>query len=113
MKKVATKQATPVNLGTKRTCKKCQAKFYDFNKEEVNCPKCGHTMTQGDFLSAIPPKTESRKKSSEKITTEGLMQSDESEGAAVDPFESEEDLSGDAEGVVEDIQVEDEDENDF
>lgn len=113
MKKAATKSANPVNLGNKRACKKCQAKFYDFNKEEINCPKCGHSMTQGDFASSIPAKSESRKKSSEKVTTEGLMQSDEADSPAADPFDSEEDLAEDAEEVVEDIAVDDEDENDF
>jgi uncharacterized protein (TIGR02300 family) len=29
------------NLGKKHTCFKCETKFYDFNKPEVSCPKCG------------------------------------------------------------------------
>ena len=29
------------NLGRKHTCFKCDTKFYDFNKPEVLCPKCG------------------------------------------------------------------------
>ncbi len=29
-----------VNLGTKRYCSHCHAKFYDFAKPEVVCPKC-------------------------------------------------------------------------
>jgi uncharacterized protein (TIGR02300 family) len=112
MKKAATKTSGPVNLGNKRTCKKCQAKFYDFNKEELSCPKCGHSMNQQDFTTTIPLKSEPRKKSIEKVTTEGLMQSDDSEGPATDPFESEDDLSEESEDVVEDIEVE-EDENDY
>jgi uncharacterized protein (TIGR02300 family) len=113
MKKAATKTSGSVDLGNKRTCKKCQAKFYDFNKEEVSCPKCGHVMTQQDFLTHIPLKSEPRKKSVEKVTTEGLMQSDDAEGPAADPFDNEEDLSEDSEEVVEDIEVDDEDENDY
>jgi len=27
--------------GKKRTCPKCDAKFYDLNKDPVVCPKCG------------------------------------------------------------------------
>ena len=30
-------------LGTKRTCPACTAKFYDFGKQELSCPKCSHT----------------------------------------------------------------------
>ncbi len=113
MKKAVAKSTDSVSLGNKRTCKKCQAKFYDFNKEEVACPKCKYGMTQKDFLSTVPLKTESRKKSIEKITTEGLMQSDDSEAPSADPFESDDDLSEDAEETVEEIEVSNEDEHDY
>jgi uncharacterized protein (TIGR02300 family) len=113
MKKGAAKSEGPVSLGNKRACKKCQTKFYDFNKEDISCPKCGHTMAQSDFVSSIPAKSETRKKSIEKVTTEGLMQSDDNDTPAADPFESEEDLSEDAEDVVEDIAVDNDEENDY
>ncbi|MBC7101759.1 MAG: TIGR02300 family protein, partial [Parvibaculum sp.] len=29
-------------LGTKRDCPSCGAKFYDLNKNPVVCPKCKH-----------------------------------------------------------------------
>lgn len=29
------------NLGTKRVCVSCGARFYDLNKSPVVCPKCG------------------------------------------------------------------------
>src|SRR5215813_14391635 len=28
-------------LGTKRLCASCGAKFYDLNKDPITCPKCG------------------------------------------------------------------------
>jgi uncharacterized protein (TIGR02300 family) len=37
-------------LGTKRLCANCSAKFYDLNKDPIVCPKC-HTVLQ---LSAAP-----------------------------------------------------------
>jgi uncharacterized protein (TIGR02300 family) len=33
-------------LGTKRHCQHCGAKFFDLNKEPILCPKCG-TVFQG------------------------------------------------------------------
>ncbi len=30
------------DLGTKRVCSDCGAKFYDLNKNPTVCPKCGH-----------------------------------------------------------------------
>jgi len=32
-------------LGTKRDCPDCGAKFYDLNREPLVCPKCGYTFT--------------------------------------------------------------------
>jgi uncharacterized protein (TIGR02300 family) len=35
-----------VELGTKRQCQNCGAKFFDLNKDPIICPKCG-TIFQG------------------------------------------------------------------
>jgi len=32
---------TKPELGTKRACASCGAKFYDLNKTPITCPKCG------------------------------------------------------------------------
>ncbi len=34
-----------VTLGTKHTCKDCGTRFYDLQKPEAICPKCGCDMT--------------------------------------------------------------------
>jgi hypothetical protein len=70
-------------------------------------------MSQQDFMSTLPTKSESRKKSSEKIMTEGLMQAEDSDTSPAEPFEDSEDLAEDADEVVEDLAVNDEDENDY
>lgn len=31
-------------LGTKRTCPSCGAKFYDLHKNPIECPKCEHSF---------------------------------------------------------------------
>ncbi len=39
---------TSPNLGTKRICPKCDAKFYDFGAvDPIKCPKCSHTWKDG------------------------------------------------------------------
>ena len=35
-----------IELGTKRQCQNCSAKFFDLNKDPIVCPKCG-TIFQG------------------------------------------------------------------
>ncbi len=37
--------------GTKQLCPECGAKFYDFKKDPIHCPKCDHEWPQ-----AAPPK---------------------------------------------------------
>ena len=32
------------DLGKKRSCTECQARFYDFGKAEPTCPKCGTVL---------------------------------------------------------------------
>ncbi len=46
-------------LGTKRTCPSCAARFYDLLKEPITCPKCGTSFiaqailpSKGDFPGA-------------------------------------------------------------
>jgi len=29
------------SLGTKRTCQACGSKYYDFDKDKIDCPSCG------------------------------------------------------------------------
>ena len=37
--------------GTRRSCLKCQALFYDMKKSQISCPKCGKSYTPKDFMS--------------------------------------------------------------
>ena len=37
------------SLGTKQTCPKCEAKFYDLGALDVCCPKCGYVFVAADF----------------------------------------------------------------
>jgi uncharacterized protein (TIGR02300 family) len=48
-------------LGTKRTCPSCAARFYDLMKDPITCPKCGTSFisqailpSKGDFPGAAP-----------------------------------------------------------
>jgi uncharacterized protein (TIGR02300 family) len=39
-------------LGTKRLCGECGAKFYDLNKDPITCPKCGSVFE----VAAVAPR---------------------------------------------------------
>ena len=58
LRPAAEKLAKP-ELGTKRQCQNCGAKFFDLNKDPIVCPKCG-TVFQGAarVRAAAKPKEE-------------------------------------------------------
>lgn len=48
-------------LGTKRTCPNCAARFYDLLKDPITCPKCGTSFiaqpilpSKTDYPGAVP-----------------------------------------------------------
>lgn len=50
---------TSGNLGSKRVCPKCDAKFYDFGVvNPIKCPKCSHAWSEGGKKKAAAPKKE-------------------------------------------------------
>lgn len=51
-----------IELGTKRTCPSCAARFYDLLRNPIVCPKCGTTFvaaailpSKGDYPGAAAP----------------------------------------------------------
>ena len=49
------------NLGSKRVCPKCDAKFYDFGQvNPIKCPKCGKTWSDGAKKKAAPAKKDAK-----------------------------------------------------
>ena len=48
-------------LGLKRVCMHCGAKFYDLNRDPAVCPKCGTPM-QASAVTRVPPPVAARAK---------------------------------------------------
>ena len=44
-------------LGTKRLCANCAAKFYDLNKDPIVCPKCHTVMELATVATRARPET--------------------------------------------------------
>jgi uncharacterized protein (TIGR02300 family) len=49
---------TKPELGVKRDCPECRARFYDLNKEPAHCPKCGHEFIPEALLKPRRPRRE-------------------------------------------------------
>jgi uncharacterized protein (TIGR02300 family) len=63
-------------LGTKRTCPSCAARFYDLLKNPIVCPKCGVSFiaaailpSKGDFPSAPVPQPKPREIVTDDVET--------------------------------------------
>ncbi|MGO4386643.1 TIGR02300 family protein [Microvirga sp. 2YAF29] len=93
-------------LGLKRQCMSCGAKFYDLNRDPAVCPKCG-TVFQAMALSRVPAPAIARAKVEDEDTeleTNGpeMVSLDE-----VEAGENEKDVS-----VDDDIEVVDDSDDD-
>jgi hypothetical protein len=110
------------NLGSKRVCPKCDAKFYDFGvTTPIKCPKCRHTWTDGAKKKAAAPKKEAKPapKPIRKIAREDddLLEiagdlPDVEDGDAIEELEPMEDDSVELTSLEEVEEHEEEDESD-
>ncbi|MGB7973155.1 MAG: TIGR02300 family protein [Roseiarcus sp.] len=91
-------------LGNKRQCQNCGAKFFDLNKDPIVCPKCG-TVFQGAPRARAAAKAEEEEEDAEVVTPAGV------EVVSLDEVEASEEKAA-AEPVVDDIDVEDDAEDD-
>ena len=94
-------------LGTKRLCSNCSAKFYDLNRDPIVCPRCSTVFvplvaTRGrSEVSTVPAAAEEEVALPEAAEAEFVSLEDadkETEGGA----------AAAAEGVEEDVEVDDE-----
>ena len=78
---------TKVELGTKRLCPNCGARYYDLNRSPIICPRCG---TQFEVIGARPrpqtvskaPKPAVQEEAEEEATVEVVSLEEADEEAA-------------------------------
>mgnify|MGYP001553583038 CR=1 FL=1 len=84
-------------LGAKRQCQACAAKFFDLNRDPIICPKCG-TVFQGATMRAERTTAKDEENEDEPASAAGV------EIVSLDEVEAAEEKSADP--VVDDIDVE-------
>ena len=89
-------------LGVKRQCQNCGAKFFDLNREPIVCPKCG-TVFQG-----APIARAQRAEAKEEETDEAPAPADAELVSLEDAESSEEKVTAAAD---DDVEVEDDDDS--
>ncbi len=98
-------------LGTKRVCVACGARFYDLQRSRAVCPKCGTEQPPDQprlrRLPAAPPVEEKRLKKPPVVPglEEAEVETAEDE-ADEDVLEDTSDLEDDADAIGGDIEVE-------
>jgi uncharacterized protein (TIGR02300 family) len=101
-------------LGTKRLCAGCGAKFYDLNKDPIACPKCGTVYEvavvaprgRPDTRAAAPQPVEQEAPEPQEAELVSLEEADaEQEGGAKK-------AAGDGTEDVEDVEIEGDDDDD-
>lgn len=92
-------------LGTKRVCQSCGARFYDLGRDPAPCPKCGFENSLETLLRAKRPRVPAEAKSKPKppdrraVAEEDL---DETLPVGEEDEEEDEDLIEDASELGED-----------
>jgi uncharacterized protein (TIGR02300 family) len=102
-------------LGTKRECPSCGAKFYDLNKTPLVCPKCQH-----EFVPEVPkapkrakPAAEKPKKKEPEKPAPGVDDDeDETSAGDISLEELEDDFDEDSDDDEDDIDLDDDDSDD-
>jgi uncharacterized protein (TIGR02300 family) len=87
------------DLGTKRQCQSCGAKFYDLGKEPIICPKCATVFVPVALTRARP-----EPKQVEADDTELEVAADGPELVSLDEVEAEE---GKDDLPIDDVEIED------
>jgi len=72
--------------GKKHTCANCGAKFYDFKKEQIACPKCE---------TAVKPATKGKRAAAEAVATPKPDEAAEATSKEKDPIDELADLETD------------------
>lgn len=111
---------TSANLGTKRVCPKCAAKFYDFGATNpITCPKCKKTWTEGVKKKApakpVKPEKPVAKPVKKRVDDEDLLDAelpDVEEGDAIEEIEPMEDEGVEMTSLEEVEEHEEEEESD-
>jgi uncharacterized protein (TIGR02300 family) len=78
------------DMGTKFTCFKCAAKFYDMKKPEPICPKCGADQRESP---ALRPSDKSERKRAAKAAVVEEPALEEEAAEAEDAAEDEDDAA--------------------
>ncbi len=93
--------SAPTNLGTKRQCPKCAAKFYDFDASPIVCPKCKHSWK----MEAVKPSKAKPKKAPEALKPAKKLRPLDDEARLLDGLDLPETLEDGSGGAITELET--------
>ena len=90
-----------IDLGHKRTCPHCGAKYYDFYQEELECPQCGKSI---EAVNITKPKRGRKAGITVASPTKNTKENDELK-ELIEDTEVSETQTEDADNLAEDISI--------
>lgn len=103
-------------LGAKRQCQTCAAKFFDLNREPIVCPKCGAVFQgatmRAERVSAKDEETEDEQASPAGVELVSLDEVEATEEKSADPAADDIDVEDDETADDPFLEEEEEDEDD-
>jgi uncharacterized protein (TIGR02300 family) len=104
------------DLGTKRQCLSCGAKYYDLGKDPATCPRCGAVFqapalarARTEAKQADDEETETELDAPEMISLEEADAEDAGKDPVIDDVEIEDDIDADDDFLTEEEDDEDDD----
>ena len=94
-------QLEQIDLGHKRTCPHCGAKYYDFYQEELDCPQCGKSI---EAINITKPKRGRKAGIALAAPTKTAKENDELKDL-IEESEETETQTEETENLVEDISI--------
>ena len=101
MYKTPTMQQEQIDLGHKRTCPHCGAKYYDFYQDELECPQCGKSIEAVN----ITKQKRGRKAGISVATTTKVTKENDELKDLIEETEETESQTEDSENLAEDISI--------
>ena len=90
-----------IDLGHKRTCPHCGAKYYDFYQDELECPQCGKSI---EAVNITKPKRGRKAGITVASPTKNTKENDELK-ELIEETEETETQTEDADNLAEDISI--------
>ena len=94
-------QQEQIDLGHKRTCPHCGAKYYDFYQEELDCPQCGKSI---EAINITKPKR-GRKAGVTVVTSTKTAKENDELKELIEETDETETQTEDTDNLAEDISI--------